>query len=135
MIIDRVATIFCSEKDTIAKAIIYSVAVEAGSVGLFTAQIPGDRLVIAGQQIDMILRLAKVYGRRIDRTGAIAIGKAGLAMAVGPEAVNQILKYVPIIGNLANLSVAAGVTAAIGYTSMKWFKDGTWVEKAQGANV
>jgi uncharacterized protein (DUF697 family) len=135
MIIDRIATIFCSEKDSIAKAIIYGVATEAGGVGLFTAQIPGDRLVIGGQQVDMILRLARVYGRRLDRAGAIAIGKAALAMAAGPEAVNQILKYVPGFGNLANMGVAAGVTAAIGVTSMKWFKDGTWVKKTQGAHV
>jgi uncharacterized protein (DUF697 family) len=132
MIIDRVATIFFSDKDKIAKAIIHGVAVEAGGVGLLTAQIPGDRFVIGAQQVDMILRLARVYGRRLDRSGAIAIGKAALAMAVGPEAVNQVVKYVPVAGNLANMGVAGGVTEAIGFTSMAWFKDGTWVKRTKG---
>ncbi|NET61107.1 MAG: hypothetical protein F6K47_34775 [Symploca sp. SIO2E6] len=111
-IIDRFATIFFSEKDSIAKAIIHSVAVEAGMVGLATAQIPGDRFVLGGMQIDMVQRLAKVYEKRLDRAGAVAIAKAALAMAIGPEAVNQVIKYVPGIGNIANMTVAGSITEA-----------------------
>ena len=47
-VIDRVATIFFSKKKDLVKAIIHSSAVEAGAVGLFTAQIPGDRVDIGG---------------------------------------------------------------------------------------
>jgi uncharacterized protein (DUF697 family) len=131
MIIDRIATIFFSKKDNIAGAIIHGVATEAGVVGLATAQIPGDRIVIGAQQIDMVLRLAKVYEKRLDRAGATAIAKAALAAVVGPEAVNQVIKYVPGVGNIANMTVAGSITEAIGWTAVKMLKDGTWFKHSK----
>ncbi len=123
MIIDRVATVFCSKKDTIAKVIIHSVAAEAGLIGLASAQIPGDRFVIGGIQMDMVMRLARVYGKRLDRAGALAIAKASVATALGPEAVNQVLKYVPGVGNIANMTVAGSITEAIGWLAVKMLKE------------
>lgn len=130
-VIDRIATLFFSKNDSIAKAIIHSVAVEAGLVGLATAQIPGDRFFIGGMQIGMVLRLARVYRKRLDRSGAAGIAKAALAMAVGPEAVNQVVKYVPGVGNIANMTVAGSITEAIGWTAVKMFKNETWFDRAK----
>lgn len=128
-IIDRLSTIFFKDKDNQAKAIIHSVAFEAGAIGLASAQIPGDRFVLGSLQIDMVMRLARVYGKRLDRANAVAIAKAAIATALGPEAVNQIIKYVPGIGNIANMSVAGSVTEAIGWLAVKMFKDGSWFDK------
>nr|VFK30590.1 MAG: Uncharacterized conserved protein, DUF697 family [Candidatus Kentron sp. MB]VFK75313.1 MAG: Uncharacterized conserved protein, DUF697 family [Candidatus Kentron sp. MB] len=130
-VIDRVATIFFSKKESIAKAIIHSAAIEASVVGLATAQIPGDRFVLGAIQVDMVMRLARVYEKRLDRSGAIAIAKAILAMVAGPEMANQVIKYVPGVGNIANMTVSGSITEAIGWTAVKMFKDGTWFDKSK----
>lgn len=127
-LIDRFLTIFCSEEDTMAQVIIHSVATEAGIVGLVSAQIPGDRFVIGTMQIDMVMRLAKVYGKRLDRAKAIAIIKAAIATVIGPEAVNQVIKYVPGVGNIANMTVAGSITEAIGWIAVDMFETGTWFD-------
>jgi len=127
-VIDRILTLFCSEKDTMAHVIIHSVAAEAGLVGLASAQIPGDRFVLGSMQIDMVMRLAKVYQKRLDRAKAIAIAKAAIATALGPETVNQVIKYIPGIGNIANMSVAGSITEGIGWLAVEMFEDGTWFD-------
>jgi uncharacterized protein (DUF697 family) len=121
--IDRFTTIWFTDKDKIVKAIIHASAFEAGCVGFVTAQIPGDRFVIGSVQVDMVIRLAKVYRKRMDRSTALAMVKACVASSLGPEAVNQVLKYVPGVGNIANTTVAGSVTEAIGWTAVKIFED------------
>lgn len=128
-ILDKLTSIWFDDPDDQAAAIIHSVAVEAGGIGLFTAQIPGDRFVIGGIQVEMIIRLGRVYKKRLDRSNALAIAEAALATAVGPEAVNQVVKYIPGIGNISNMTVAGSITEAIGWLAVKWFKDGTWFDR------
>ncbi|VFM95249.1 MAG: Uncharacterized conserved protein, DUF697 family [Candidatus Kentron sp. G] len=132
MIIDRIATLFCSEKDSISKVIIHGAAAEASIIGLATAQMPGDRLAIGAQQIALVLHLADVYEKRLDRAGAVAIVRAAMAVAFAPETVNQIIKYVPGIGNIANMAVAGSVTESTGWMAVRMFKDGTWFEITKG---
>nr|VFK01262.1 MAG: Uncharacterized conserved protein, DUF697 family [Candidatus Kentron sp. H]VFK01378.1 MAG: Uncharacterized conserved protein, DUF697 family [Candidatus Kentron sp. H]VFK04926.1 MAG: Uncharacterized conserved protein, DUF697 family [Candidatus Kentron sp. H] len=132
MIIDRIATVFCSNKDSTAKAIIHGAAAEAGVVGLATAQIPGDHLAIGVQQIALVLHLADVYEKRLDRAGAMAIARAAMATFLAPETVNQVVKYIPGIGNVANMTVAGSITEATGWMAVKMFKDGTWFEVSKG---
>jgi uncharacterized protein (DUF697 family) len=79
----------------------------------------------------MVIDIARVYGKRFDRATAMGIAKASVATALGPEAVNQVIKYFPVLGNISNLSVAASVTAMIGYTSIKMIKDGSWFAQSK----
>lgn len=132
-VIDRFATLFFSKRERVVKAIIHGSAADAACVGFATAQIPGDRVVIGGVQIDMVMRLAKVYGKRIDRSTALAIAKAAVASAIGPEAVNQVIKYVPGVGNIANTTVAGSITEAIGWLAVKIFEgEIDWFDKGKG---
>ena len=85
----------------------------------------------------MVVRIAKVYGKRIDRSTALAIAKAAIASAIGPEAVNQVLKYVPGIGNIANTTVAGSITEAIGWLAVEIFegKEVDWFDKKDAGDI
>ena len=43
-ILDKIASVFFDDPDDQAGAIIHAVSVEMGTVGFFTAQIPGDKI-------------------------------------------------------------------------------------------
>lgn len=134
-VFDRIASVFFDDPDDQAAAIIHVVSVEMGAVGFFTAQIPGDKFIIGGAQVDMVRRLARVYKVRLDRAQAVGLASAVLATLAGPaiaaEGANQIVKYIPGYGNLSNTTVAASITEAIGWLCVKWFKDGSWFQHIQ----
>ncbi len=134
-ILDRIASVFYDDPDDQAKAIIHAVSIEMGAVGFCTAQIPGDKFVIGGAQVDMVRRLAKIYRVRLDRAQALGLASAVLATLAGPavaaEGANQIVKYIPGYGNISNTAVAASITEAIGWMCVKWFKDGSWFQHTQ----
>lgn len=131
-VLDRIASVFFDDPDDRAKAIIHAVSLEMGAVGFCTAQIPGDKFVIGGAQVDMVRSLAKVYKVRLDRAQAIGLASAVIATLTGPaiaaEGANQVVKYIPGYGNLSNTAVAASITEAIGWMCVEWFKDGTWFQ-------
>jgi uncharacterized protein (DUF697 family) len=102
--------------------IIHSAATEASAVGLATAQIPGDRFIIGGVQIYMIIEIAAEFGKRLDYAAAKALFLTSIACVVGPEIANQMLKYIPGVGNAINASVAASVTETIGWAVVKYFE-------------
>lgn len=132
-LLDRIATVFFKSVDNQAAAIVHCVALEMGTVGFFTAQIPGDKFVIGGAQVDMVHRLARLYKVRLDRAKAIGLIQASLATLAGPsiaaEGANQVVKYIPGYGNISNTAVAAAITEAIGWICINWFKDGSWVKQ------
>lgn len=131
-IFDRIASVFFNDPDDQAKAIIHAVSLEMGAIGFCTAQIPGDKFLIGGAQVDMVCRLAKVYKVRLDRAEAVGLASAVLATLAGPaiaaEGANQVVKYIPGWGNLSNTAVAASITEAKGWMCVDWFKDGTWFQ-------
>lgn len=131
-VLDRIASVFFDDPDDQVAAIIHAVSIEMGTVGFFTAQIPGDKFVIGGAQVDMVVRIARVYKVRLDRAQAVALASAVLATLAGPaiaaEGANQVVKYIPGAGNLSNTAVAASITEAIGWTCAEWFKDGSWFQ-------
>ncbi|NBD19037.1 MAG: hypothetical protein GVY04_23780 [Cyanobacteria bacterium] len=121
---DRLIGLFVSNKEAKKKTIIHGAAFDASMVGLSTAQIPGgDRIAIGGVQIDMVIQLGKLYGKRLDRTEALAIAESVLATVVGVEATNQVIKYIPGIGNISNMSVAGSITEAIGWATVNYFEN------------
>lgn len=113
---------FMPGRDERLHAIIHGAAVEAGGVGLATAQIPGDRLVIGAVQIAMVIQIASEFGEEIDQAGAIALFQSALATVIGVEIFNGIIHYIPGLGNLANMSTAASVTEMIGWTTVKYYE-------------
>jgi len=113
---------FMPNRNSKLHAIIHGAAVEAGGVGLATAQIPGDRFVIGAVQISMVIQIASEFGEELDRAGAIAIVQSALATVIGVEVFNGIIKYAPGLGNIANMSTASSVTETVGWATVKYYE-------------
>ncbi len=105
-----------------AHAIIHSSATSAAAVGLATAQVPGDRFIIGGVQIMMIIQIASLFGVRLTESAAAAIFESQIASLIGVELANQLLKYIPGAGNLVNAGVAFSITETIGWATYHHFE-------------
>jgi uncharacterized protein (DUF697 family) len=109
-------------RDLRLKTIIHASAVEAGSVGLATAQIPGDRFIIGGVQVSMIIEIAAEFGESLTKSAALALFSSQIATVVGVEVANQVIKYVPGLGNISNAAVASSITETIGWATVNYYK-------------
>lgn len=105
-----------------AKAIIHGTATEASVVGLATAQIPGDRIVIGGVQILMMIEIAALFGVSLSKSAAQGLFGSYIASMVGVEMANQGLKYIPGLGNLINGTVAFSITEIIGWATYDYYE-------------
>ncbi len=114
---------FMPNKDARLAVIIHAASAEASIVGLATAQVPGDRVIIGGVQIMMIIEIAGEFGYSLSKSTAQALFRSAIASAIGPEMVNQILKYIPGAGNLINGSVAFSITQTIGWATVGYYKN------------
>ncbi len=113
---------FMPDRDGKLNTIIHAAAVEAGGVGLATAQIPGDRFVIGAIQISMVIQIAAEFGENIEEVAAMSVAQSALATMIGVEIFNGIIKYAPGLGNLANMSTAVTVTETIGWITVRYYE-------------
>lgn len=126
-------------------SIIHAASVAAGTAGAAGAQIPvADTAVITPIQVAMIISLGSVFG--VDVTEGMAKGIiSSCAMAFAGRGLSQlVIGWIPGLGNIVNMSTAAGLTEAIGWLSVKhfneerdktvWKKEG-YVEASQMFNV
>ncbi|HIK09387.1 MAG TPA: hypothetical protein IGS52_03835 [Oscillatoriaceae cyanobacterium M33_DOE_052] len=104
-------------------AIIHAAATEATAVGFATAQIPGDRFVIGAVQLNMTIELAAEFGKTLDRAAAMSIITTGLSSFIGVETFNAIIKYVPGVGNAANMVTAASITETLGWAIVDYYEN------------
>lgn len=111
---------FMPDRNARLHTIIHGASIEAGGVGLATAQIPGDRFVIGGVQISMVIQIASEFGEELDQAAALI--QSALATVIGVEVFNGIIKYAPGLGNLANMSTASSVIEMIGWTTVKYYE-------------
>ena len=88
------------------------------------AQIPGsDSIPLAGIQLEMIRRIAGVYGHSVSDTAAEAI-IAGVAASFVGRGVSQFLVgWIPGFGNAINASTAVAITEAVGWAANERFRD------------
>ena len=121
MILSQIKHLIPGRKNK-AHAIIHASATEASVVGFATAQIPGDRIVIGGVQVLMIIEIAALFGASLTKAGAMALFESQLATLVGIEMANQGLKYIPGLGNLINGSVAFSITEIIGWATYSYYE-------------
>jgi len=57
---------FMPSRNARLHVIIHGAAIEAGGIGLATAQIPGDRLVIGAVQISMVIQIGSEFGEELN---------------------------------------------------------------------
>jgi uncharacterized protein (DUF697 family) len=113
---------FMPDRNARLHTIIHGAAIEAGGIGLATAQIPGDRLVIGGVQMLMVIQIASEFGEELSKSSATALIQSSLATVVGVEVFNGVIKYAPGLGNLANMSTASSITETIGWATVKYYE-------------
>ena len=109
-------------RDARLHAIIHGSMVEAGIVGIATAQVPGDRFIIGAVQINMIIGIASEFGESLTKSAALALLSSQIATVMGVEIANGIIKYVPGIGNVTNAAVAISITESLGWGTVKYYK-------------
>lgn len=114
---------FMPTKKARLNIIIHAAAAEAGAVGLATAQVPGDRFIIGGIQIWMIIEIAAEFGHSISKSAAQSLFYTVIASVIGPEIANQLIKYIPVIGNISNMTVAASITETIGWATVSYYEN------------
>ena len=112
-----------SNRNARLHTIIHSAAVEAGGVGLATAQIVGDRFVIGAIQIGMVIELASEFGVSWTEAKAMSIIGSNIATYMGVEIFNGVIKYAPGLGNLANMGTAASITETIGWAAVDYLRN------------
>lgn len=113
---------FSGNRETRLKCIIHGTSSEAATVGLITAQVPGDRFILGALQIQMIIEIASEFGVSISKSAAVALFNSQIATVIGLEIANQGGKYIPIAGNLINGSTAASVTETIGWATADYYR-------------
>ena len=105
-------------------AIIHSNAAATAAIALPTSQIPvPDAAIITPIQTTMIIELGRVFDIEITANVASGILKSLGAMVVGRQTVKIALGWFPGIGNIINTTTAAGVTEAIGWLTVKEFRE------------
>jgi uncharacterized protein (DUF697 family) len=105
--------------------IIHSAALEAGTAGFISAQIPGGGLVIGVLQIEMVYQIAEEYGEKIQESVAIAIIESSLANLIGVTVVDGFTKWIPGVGNLVHTATASSLTETIGWSTVTYFNNRT----------
>lgn len=110
--------------------IIHSAALAAGSVGAAGAIIPvADNALITPLQVGMIVALAKVFDRDINKEAALGVIKGAGAAIVGRAISQVLLGWIPVLGSVINSATATAITEALGWSSAEsfykeWLNDG-----------
>ena len=95
-------------------AIIHSASAVAGFCG--TSPIPGsDAIPIMAVQVGMIIALGEVFDVHFTKSYAESLVKTKLASEAGKMLAGQALKLIPGFGSIANATIAASITEALGW--------------------
>ena len=112
-------------------AIIHTATVLAGLSSLIPIRC-ADAVPITGAQILMIIALGKVFEVNISKSIATAVTSGFAAIMAGRTAVSSILKFVPFLGQVANVSIAGGITEALGWATAYSFHSLTPAQRKKG---
>ena len=101
--------------------IIHTAMAAAAAVGGGLAQIPAaDVVPITAAQITMIIYLGAVFDIPVSQALAKALLK-GFKGAVIGRFLAQILRFIPVFGNVINASIAGVITEKIGWAAAEKF--------------
>ncbi len=122
----RLSQVQALQRD-VARRIVNATA--AVAAGVAATPIPvADVLPLTALQLQMVVGVAQVAGRSLDRRGAMefiaTLGIQGGAAMGLREVARQLLKLVPGAGSVVNAAVASAGTKALGEAAIAWFIDG-----------
>ena len=112
------------KKITKINGIIHTSSAAAGVVGASTAQtVVADKVALAAIQIPMIIAIAEICGKQIDKASAIAFMAQKFTQNVGMYAASRFVVWIPGWGNTINAGVATSMTEALGWTTYHYYND------------
>ena len=112
------------KKITKINGIIHTASAAAGAVGAGTAQtVTADRVALAAIQVPMVIAIAEVCGKQIDRASAIAFMAQKFTQNVGIYAASRLVVWIPGWGNAINAGVATSMTEALGWATYNYYND------------
>ena len=99
-----------------AEKIVKKHAIISGGLGLTLAQVVGvDSAALLANNAIMIKAIAKkVYKSKIDKVEVNKYLAAATLTTTGLKAASGILTFIPVIGNIANTIISAGITKTAG---------------------
>lgn len=113
-----------------AHLIIHAASMGAASVAGSLAQTSFfgiDLPVINAIQIAMIISLAQIFNKNITHESAVAylgLAVGNVAHEVAVWGLKGVIGAIPIVGNIANATIGASSTEAIGWWCFYYFDDG-----------
>ena len=105
--------------------IIHSAASSAADAAAGLAQVPGsDNAVIMPIQVSMIMAIATVHDKNLDRAAALGILSSASAGVAGRALSQSLVGWIPGFGNALNATTAFGITETIGWSADKIISEG-----------
>ncbi|MEI0738989.1 DUF697 domain-containing protein [Paenibacillus sp. JTLBN-2024] len=123
-----------SVQKKVARRIGTSVAGITGAIG--ASPIPvADLPIVTGLQMAMITSIALIGGKKIDKKGVIEFfGALGLNVAAGfvlRQVARQLLKIIPVAGNVISGAIASAGTYALCEAAIAYFIDGNSMDNVK----
>ncbi|WP_449619510.1 GTPase [Robertmurraya sp. Marseille-Q9965] len=123
-----------SVQKKIARRIGTSVAGITGAIG--ASPIPvADLPIVTGLQMAMVTSIALIGGKKIDKKGVIEFfGALGLNVAAGfvlRQVARQLLKIIPVAGNVISGAIASAGTYALCEAAIAYFIDGNSMDNVK----
>ncbi|HMV69404.1 MAG TPA: hypothetical protein PKA64_21355 [Myxococcota bacterium] len=104
--------------------LIHGFASVSGAIGAGLAQLPGaDAPILASVQATMIMALAEKYGVPMHKTAAAELVLTLGATIVGRQMSRRVRSRVPGWGNAVGAVTAFGLTEAMGWAAVRWFRE------------
>lgn len=123
-----------SVQKKVARRIGKSVAGVTGAIG--ASPIPvADLPIVTGLQMAMVTSIALIGGKKIDKKGVIEFfGALGLNVVAGfvlRQVARQLLKIIPVAGNVISGAVASAGTYALCEAAIAYFIDGNSMDNVK----
>jgi len=105
---------FLKDKSPIANKWIIGAAASAGAIGL--SPLPGSDIIpITSIQVGLLIKLATLYDKPISKETAKELIISTIVGNVSKTIFRQILKFIPVAGEIVGAAVAGTMTATLGY--------------------
>lgn len=109
-----------------AHAIIHGAAASAAATAGALAQgaiFGADTPILTGIHIGMVVALADLFGKEMERAAAVALLGTYAGAGLGVAGAKALLGLIPGLGNAANASVTFAHTEALGWFAYKYFEE------------
>lgn len=124
-LVEKASREVLEQLDRHADKVIREAATIAGGAVLANPLPLSDFFILAPIQIGMIMKLASIYGRRIDEnSGLEVLGTLGAGFAA-KQVFHGVISLLPVAKNIIGPPYAAAATHGIGHAAKAFFKKGT----------